>query len=320
MQNNRDFINDSKTCMNSNIKKTVISIILTFIIVTLFTVGYLILFKSGFYHDSLIIFGQDTNKKDYAIILELGRYQSMPFMFDHIYSIKIVNDDNLYNETEFSQIMGHEIMPIGFFKKFVNNNDHKRLIENYSFSLEANKKIFQLDLTNLNSDFIINNSLADLTYLNVGTDNLKIDGNNNEINYILTKNLSIDSSKALAGNNVKYKSNCIWLWDDANNFYLIDVSQVNTKNDVYNSHKWAICKNNQTNLMKKIVGNIELNAENDKPNINVLIPGFNNATFNLQKTKEPQKGSKYCLIKGQIKDESDERNVRGVYYFADYTK
>jgi len=42
MQNNRDFINDSKTCMNSNIKKTVISIILTFIIVTLFTVGYTI--------------------------------------------------------------------------------------------------------------------------------------------------------------------------------------------------------------------------------------------------------------------------------------
>ena len=184
--------------------------------------------------------------------------------------------------------------------------------------MQANNNVYRLDLENLKGDFIVNNALADLTYINVGTTNMKIDGKDNKVNYFLTKNLSDDSSEVFVDDNTYFKSSIISLWDENNNFYSVDTSDVIS--DVSKSHKWGIYKNNKTQVMKKIVGNIKLVASNDKPNISLVIPDFNNASFTLHKNKNQERGDNYCLISGQIKDKSGVRNVRGIYFVRDYTE
>jgi len=294
--------------------KWVISICLIFI--TLIVFYFIFFYSYSFYNDRLTILYKDNNQKDQALMVELYRIEKFPFIYRHYYVAKSIDDENnkKYSYTKaYSRTGG--VLEKNFIKKFLNNNNYNTLNEDYFINLEVDNKEYIISLPDLHGDFILNNSLPRLTYINMGQTNISIDNTIYPAQFLLTKNLSNDSSKSVADDTLESITNHEFLADTEGGLYLVDSTFVENPKDDYTSHLWVLCK--KGSFLEKRINEVDV-----KYNVENKIISINNICFNQNviiddSNENNNKNSNEYLITGQITDNNKTKKIKGLNLYVE---
>lgn len=290
-----------------------ISTILIIFIVIYFKFFYLY----SFYNDSLTLLYKNDIGQDQALVVELFRIETLPHIYKQYYIATEINDQK-NKKSSYTKFYSRKstVIEKDFVKKFSNKNNYNILTEDYLIVFELDNKEYTVDILNMHGDFIVNNSLERLTYTNMGTTDLSIDGEKYPTNYLLIKNLSTDVSKSVADNTLKSITNHEFIVDEDGGSYLVDNTIVTNPTDDYISHLWVLCKKGKL-LEKKVNGsNIEYNTNNKIVSITNFC--FDQSVKINEEEKSKFDTSETYLISGEIFDaKNNSKKIKGLNLYLE---
>lgn len=108
------------------------------------------------------------------------------------------------------------------------------------------------------------------------------------------------------------------LWDEDDNFYLLDDTTVHTPNPAYTSHTWVLYKQAATGYTKKA-----FRATIDQPTADtwqITLPDIASSTLQLTTTQEHynrRMDRTHLLLDGTIRDDTGVRRITGIGHVLD---
>lgn len=313
---------------------------ISFIIVTLliaFTAGYLLkppviekvfLEKPGkhFFADELIFVAND-GEKDVIIHLDLNRKELEEGIYMHYYWAQLaysdlVSKDYVYFEDEHPQVSTQMNTQKLFTHFEAKNFEDLSSRENYSLAFTLGDYDVEVDLANLEGDFLIKNSLEYTKYISEGVATITVDGQRYEGRGLVSKIYSSDYSKYIffdGYENIQNVTHNFMVWDAEGNFYALDLTEVMNDNPYYTSHHWILFKNAQTAARNKafraeIVFEKETNGT--PKSWHVTVPQLNQ-DFQLQPAivwnNENQRFE--GVVQGLVEDDDTKSEIKGIFTY-----
>jgi hypothetical protein len=290
------------------------------IFVSYFTFFY----KYSFYSDKLVIIINDdstnnANIKNDIFTIELYREEIFPHIYSNYYLLHGFNKDEpnepYYNIKSFISF-NKNASPKYFINKIKNENLYNIQQENYALGFNTGKDAYKLNLTDLKGDFIINNDLSRLVYLNMGKSKIEINGEIYPIDFMLIKTMSNNKKYAISSDeNLHLKTNHMFITDENGSQYVIDDTKVEKVIDGYNSHNWIVCKEKES--QQKNINNKTVQYLNDRiltiddvcfgKSINITNPKI---TTKLIESNE--------VITGFVQDKDNKYNFIGLNLYVEY--
>lgn len=273
--------------------------------------------KKDYFYDRIIITGKDNEGQDFSLLFEGSRQEMKEFLFGHTYSVSILYKDKLYKDFSVFNAASPLIQSNQFVKSFSNSSSIQLPEESYEFSFSLKDKDFTVKLKNLESDFLVKNSLDYIRYVSPGKAEITVDNNTFESGVMVDKVLSNDSAiPTLEGFDPKYTSHSIVFWDDRGRFYHIDNSEVYTPNIPYTSHTWILYKD-EKGIIKKAY-KTELTFSYDKKAVwNILLPDIGNTTASLESKRfiNEERNRFDAIVQGKVRDETGEHTIFGYAFY-----
>lgn len=273
--------------------------------------------KKDYFYDRIIVLGKDKDKQNFSLVFEGSRQEIKEHLFGHTYSVSILYKNKLYKDFSVFNGAGSAIQANQFVTAFSNTSTKQLPTETYRFSFRIKDKDFNVDLHDLESDFLVKNSLDYMRYVSVGAADVYIDGDVVGAKTMVDKVLSNDSSiPTLEGYDPRYTSHSLALWDEQGNFYHIDTSKVFSENIPYASHTWILHKDVKGTAKK--VYNATLDFNQDKKSVwNFVIPELDGAKIRVESTQFIKEGKNLfsTLVQGTVSDTSGERTISGYAFY-----
>jgi hypothetical protein len=294
--------------MKNNIAKIIIYWIILILSILIPSVGYLLFGSASYFSDRLIILYKDEENNNHSVMVELTRYNIFPFYNQFKYNISLADSQRevFTKKYEFSSF-DNFFKSADFIKKINNTNNENILSEGYVVGIDVDGKKIDIDLGEMTNDFLINNSLERLTYINMGPTVIVVDGVAHSADYVLNKTASIKYLKSTSY--PKSTGLALFFSDTLGELYYVDITKVLNSKSKYVSHSWALNKNNQ--ILKKDVGEQVKLISNNEKNIILDLPNFNNARVKLNKISEFSLVVDNNLLSGEIVDSEGERIITG---------
>lgn len=207
-----------------------------------------------FYSDDIFIYAKDSNDNPLVINLSLNRKKLGDFYHHYYYSNLIVGE---FKEQEYTSFHNpsEQVKPDAFLTNFTNQlNEDLSTRESFSFSYEHGPVNIKVASEELLGDFITKNSLEYTRYITEGKATLNIGGQTYPARIAVIKSYSANYDKYVyfdGYETLRSFSQQYIFWDDKENFYLIDQSEVYKPNPFYKSHTWVLYKDADTQSMKK---------------------------------------------------------------------
>lgn len=266
-----------------------------------------------YFADEVFIYGDD-NGKPFYLSLSLNRLET-DSGYSHYYYVKGIYDkSNINYYTDFTN-SGIEPINTNFltnYKRFHMPDLSAR--EDLEFLVLDRIGQIKINVSNLNGDFLVKNSIEYTKYVSEGDAQVQINGKSFRANAVFINSYSNNAYKYVYFDNFDgLVSRTVFglLWDELGNFYLLDRSDVETTHKYYTSHAWGLKKDTQTNELKKAFGFDITRSQNLTYKIN--IPAFNNLSLNLTKKQTLSSILNEFLVEGTT---SEGSIVKG--YFHDH--
>jgi hypothetical protein len=276
--------------------------------------------NTRYFYSRIIIIGQNEDKQTVTLKLQFVRMQVGQNLYDHNYYAYVTYNDVVKTDTSAFKDAETKIVAKGFLDK-ADSTVNNMAQETYSFVMNVNGQAISVEIDDLNSDFIVKNTLDMTRYVSAGKAKVKIANQIFYANAMVDNTYSYDIAKQANTSNlkdVKYTTHSIIMWDQKNNFYLVDVSDVATQNPLYDSHKWLLFKDAETGFVKKS-DNCVLNmfSKNGLPDRwTIDIPDINHSKLELKAVNTYGEGLKGSVV-GTVKDDSGTRNILGNFVYVD---
>lgn len=206
--------------------------------------------------DDLTLSGEDLAGNDFLLKVGLNRKEIEPSKFIHYYSARlfylgkshIIYSSNFIDPSPYPQTNQ-------FLKSFTNElTDDLSTKETYSFNITIDEEEIRAEINGLVGDFITKNRLEYTRYLSIGTAEVTLNNQSFQTNAMIEKSYSSDHSKYLFFDGYDEMSSRTYkfeLWDEENNFYLIDDSVVSEDHPAYRPHTWVLYKDTKGNYTKR---------------------------------------------------------------------
>lgn len=281
--------------------------------------AYVFFGNSGYRSDRLFILYNDEQNGRSALMVQLTKYGLMPLVDHYQYKIVLLADnaETYAKQYEYDAIVA-PFKTDDSIIKFDNPNNENILSEGLALTAKAGGKIFNIDLKNMAGDFLINNSLNRLTYVNMGTTTIAVDGKEYAADFSLNKTLSVDK-KFIYNQAIGSRGAAVFFSDATGGLYYADVSDVPDNSTNYISHAWALRKQGQT-LNKDVGENVTLTANNDGK-MTIGISSFGGASAELNTAKQYYSNRLfYDLLNGTLTDNGGTRAINGTSLYYDTSK
>ncbi|EKD76039.1 MAG: hypothetical protein ACD_43C00244G0006 [uncultured bacterium] len=299
-------------------KNKIILAVIVVVIMALSIIWLLFFYSRAYYNDRLIVYYQDEAEKSNALLVDLTSYNILPYYYGHEYHVIAFNDEKTIEKKYNFHTTSSAISADGFLTEHVNINNYNLQDESYSLQLGVNNQQYSIDLQNLPGDFIVNNTLQRLTYVNLGNTTILVDGKLYDAQFALTKTLSSNIAQATLGVGVTGSGDNIFLADQQGGLYLIDQTEITSGAGEYDSHNWVLYK--KGTILKKFVDfdNFELSNITDST-VKLNVSSLDNATMTLHPLSTKQNDrSIYYLFDGEIIDNLGERLLGGLRLHYEY--
>lgn len=297
--------------MKSSILKITIYWIIFIALILSLMLSYLFLSNSNFFSDRLFVLYKDDNNNSNVLMIKLTKYNIFPHFYHYEYIVSLTgkNTKTILKEYEYNSIKNN-FKATDFIKNIINTNNENILNEDYAMSLNINNKKIDIDLRDMTGDFLINNTLERLTYVNMGSSTIMIDGIKYKADFVLNKTASVSYRQLILDQSVDARGTAVFFSDMSGGLYYVDISHVFEEGSKYMSHAWALNKNEQ--ILKKDVGEKVVLVSNNKGSVVFNLPAFNNARVKLDKVADFSfRKTSYNLLEGELVDDNGEKIIAG---------
>ncbi len=279
--------------------------------------------EKTFFSDDLIVHSQDSTGKPILIEMSLNRKKIGDF-FLHYYYVNMSIGELQKNDVISFQSQSHDVEAHDFLKQF-SNTKAPDLSTRESFALTYDHDPISLQITtqDLVGDFITKNSLEYTRYVNEGEATIIISGKDYQARIATVQSYSNDYSKYVyfdGYDSLQSLAQFFVLWDEKQNFYLIDKSEVYSDNQYYKPHTWVLYKDAVTKGANKVFsaqiitnkkGGTSLSWDINIPELNSQISLQSKSIFN---------GTTKGVVQGTIIRNDFTGKVGGYYSDTEYNK
>lgn len=275
-----------------------------------------------YFYERIVVSGQDKSDQPVFLVLEAIRQQTSLKRYDHSYSISFLYHGKKYNEAAFFHSPSETIQTNEFITAFNYSVMEETTQENYNLDFRVGGKNIEIDLRDLEGDFLVKNSLDYIRYISPGKAVVKIDKEQIYADGMVDKILSNDSSELFISANTKLVANSIIVWDKDGNSYHVDVTDVHSTNTSYKSHKWVLYKNSDGTVSRKLY-EVELIIEKGQGNRPmkwiILIPAMRNTQIILDTMPfVTQNDTEFTgMAQGKIQDNNGQKDVQGYFFYKE---
>jgi len=278
-----------------------------------------------YFADEFILVGKDASGESFLLEVALCRKQDVLLgSYQHSYSAALIYRDSNVSSSRNMFYSFATVSPLGALTRF----EHTRAAdlssrESYKFSITLDGQTIDLDISDLQADFLVKNSSEYTKYMSVGKALVTIAGRQFPVEALTTTYYSTDYAPYIffdGQDALRSDTHVFAIWDQEHNFYYLDTSTVLDPISQYQSHTWVLEKNHITGATYKSYGAaLRIHEEGGKASSWTV--DLQNATpshFELRplihKTDTPREG----LLSGHVKDVRGHREVQGVYFHHTY--
>ena len=278
--------------------------------------------NKNFYSDTFTLYSNEL-EEPFILEIDFNRMEKAPGLFTHYTFLNGIWEGVRFADYDSLLKTSSEVQPNEFVENFVRTNSPD-LLNREQFEMEVKVKGEPLwfSVERLEGDFITRNYPAYIQYDSVSVAKVKYKGKEFTANVLVEGVYSNDYSKYIffpEYNEVEAVSHQFILWDEQNNFYMIDNSDVSSDTKAYTSHNWLLYKNKQSKILKKSFESKINTLLDDSGNKSweVSILDFDKATIKLSDIsnfKQGEDNRDRLLVSGTIKDDKGERSIGGILH------
>ncbi len=274
-----------------------------------------------YFRDRLTLTNQDATENPWMVEVDLNRKEQSRNRFIHYYSATLFQDGKQQTIKTNFYSKNPKIKADKFLQKFENQMfDDLSTRETYALSMEIEGKKIEIELENMDGDFITKNDITYTRYLSAGTANVTINGQTFKANAALEKAYSSDHSKYVffpGLDKLKSRTYRFLIWDQDHNFYLLDNSTVSEESPYYRPHTWILYKNFAPEYTQKVfAADIEFTETDEEKIWDVSVPELD-MDWHLSTTDTSESIWYDGVISGTITKTSDgktnEEKVFGLF-------
>jgi hypothetical protein len=278
-----------------------------------------------FYSNNITLYGQ-LGSFPFALEIDFNRIEQQPGVFTHYTYMS----GNLLGESVADYAVQYststELLP----NRFVRMVEHTLAGDlsprgTYALEVQVDGAWISVEVDGLEGDFITRDRPSYLQHQSVGEASLVYQGGMYQVNALVEAAYSNDYAKHIffeGRDTLRATTHQFVLWDEAENFYLIDVSEVHSDTPEYPSHIWLLYKEGSTGVMEKsFTATIEQQTDVEgKVSWEVSMPDLAGASMTLlPRSPFKQVGDDRIrsMVVGTIRDDAGERSIEGVLHLIE---
>lgn len=277
-------------------------------------------FKKYFY-TRIILFGQDEMQNPILIKLQLSRKQRNQSEYEHIYSAIAFMANKTEKTTDQFITNSNEIATRELFTQFeITRHGSQTTQEDYNLEFIVADTEYTVSIKDINGDFLIKDVPDYIRFMSEGTATATIDNKRYSLHAIVDRTISEDYSKSIffeGRENLSHVTHSIALWDQEDEFYLIDFTESRSPQLPYESHKWVIHKDKKGYIKKIFDGELEFDkTEYDQPvSWNFFLPLLSNTSIQLEPEAITDSEQTMGTLTGKIQINNQIKQINGYFVY-----
>lgn len=277
-------------------------------------------FKKYFY-TRIILYGQDELRNPILIKLQLSRKQRNQFEYEHVYSAVAFKANKTDKTTDQFITNSNEIATRELFTQFeVTRRGSQTTQEDYRVAFNIGNTQYAFSIKDINGDFLIKDVPDYIRFMSEGTATTTIANKRHSLHAIVDRTISEDYSKSIffeGRENLSHITHSIALWDQEDEFYLIDFTESRSPQLPYESHKWVIHKDKKGYIKKIFDGELEFDkTEYNQPvSWNFFLPLLSNTSIGLEPGAIIDSEQTMGTLTGKIKINNQIKQINGYFVY-----
>lgn len=278
-----------------------------------------------FFSDNIILYGE-SETEPFLLEIDFNRIENSPSVFTHYTFISGNVGENSFNEYDSIYATTTELLPNRIVKSVTKQSaSDLSPRDSYSVTILINNEPLSFTIRNLEGDFITRNRPSYTQFQSIGKAEVKFKGQTIEAQALVESVHSNDYKQYIffpERESVDSTTHQFILWDEDNNFYLIDNSKVRSNHPQYQSHTWLLFKDSKgLGLKKSFVADIKtVTSEIGGVSWQITAPDLRNGNITLFPNipfKQSDKDRTRTIVNGEINDENGIRKISGVLHLVE---
>jgi hypothetical protein len=274
-----------------------------------------------YFSDEIFINGLGPNNEPLFIHLLLNRKQRASGDYLHYYTMEIVSP-SLSRKIMQEQVSADAtLIPLHGIKNITRQTEEDLSTrESYDITLDFGKEV-TLKLSRFQGDFLLHNKFDHTKYASAGKALISLDGEEYELNALLTKTFAQNYSTYVFFDNfdqLDSTTHVVVAWDQNDQLYYLDTSDTRSKHTGYGSHKWGYFG---SKLGGKKLSNITITHATTGKNPTewqVSLPEIEDGARLEFKVNYHDLSRAAGLLKGKVKLGETETEISGYAIYAEY--
>ncbi|MDQ6985046.1 MAG: hypothetical protein Q9M91_03335 [Candidatus Dojkabacteria bacterium] len=276
----------------------------------------------NYLYDRVVLHGKDSKGENFYLVMYVVRKQLAKDQY-HQYSTLLYSYNGKTRTLWTSENEKESyVLPNGYIKEYI-NEDFSDLStrESFQITLDVDGTDVEIDIENLNGDFIVKNKNDYIRSVSEGDAEVSVDGDKFEVFAVADQIISSDYSKSLifkGRDELNSETHSITLWDEEENFYHLDITDVENKDLPYKTHRWIIYKDGAEGYVKKAfdANIIDFEMDEGKPSKWVIeIPDIYNTVIELEAHEYINNKNADGTVIGTVTDSRGTRNISGHFLY-----
>jgi hypothetical protein len=274
-----------------------------------------------YFYDRLILHGFDKERKPFLLYFDGSRKQ-LNGIYGHTYSAYLVYQGRVYQDYTSFTSSSSTLVRSGFLLDLVHTKPNELPEESYSLTLSLQGKKITAQIPHVQAEFLVKNNLEYLRYVSPTTATVTIDNERIETNVMVDRVLSTDAALVTLEDfpGIKNRTHSIVFWDERQNFYHLDSSEVFTPNVPYYPHTWILYKNSDGTMRQSQTSTVHLTPpQSSSPEWSLSLPELNHADAVIKVIRFTDRGNNSFsgIVEGSITDSFGTRKVHGYGFYED---
>lgn len=281
-------------------------------------------YEKTFLSDTITLY-EDGVDSPFTLEIDFNRIESKEGVFSHYTFINgYTGDTNFtYYDVTYSTTTG--LLPNSYVKNIekISSSDISPR-DKYKGTVLLDGEPLTFFITGLEGDFITRHTPEYTRFQSVGTAEVAYRGRTFTAQALVENSHSYDASKYIffpGHDMVDATTHQFILWDEDNNFYMIDNSDVRSIIAEYPSHTWLLYKNSDSLVNKKSFQSVILPKKNEggMAGWHVTAREFSNASIDLLPLVlfKQEDGRMRVLVTGTVTDDQGSRSIGGVLHLIE---
>jgi hypothetical protein len=280
-----------------------------------------ILYKKLFYH-RIILFGKDTNGETFSNTFYFIRQQKSSEQYSHTYTLLHLHGKTKRTLWTSEMQKDEEIQTDYYIPQFeIDKFEDLSTREEYIIQTKIDEITYDIDIKGIEGDFLVKNSPDYLRYVSSGTATVKpSNGSEFIVNAMVDQYIVYDYTISIffeGREELVNTTHSLTLWDQDNNFYHLDITDVENDDLPYKTHRWILFKDFTTGgKFKAFEAELEFVQANNAPSRWIItVPDLDNKIIEIDATEFINNKKLDGTVSGRVYNSTGEKLISGQFLY-----